>query len=69
MVLEIKNRVPSRLNVNGKTIPCYNELKLMGITFDNELNSKSISRIFIRKHLINYMPSGEQEDTSQLKSI
>ena len=29
MVLGIKNRVPSRLNVNDKTIPCYNELKLI----------------------------------------
>ena len=52
MGLGVKNIAPFRLNVNGKIIPCSNEVKLMGI-----------SRIFVRKHLINYMPLGEEEDT------
>ena len=54
---------PFRLNVNDKIIPCSNEVKLLGITIDNELKFKSMSRISVRKHLINYMPSREQEDT------
>ena len=35
MVLGVKNIVPFRLNVNGKIIPCSNEVKLLGITNDN----------------------------------
>ena len=60
MVLGVKNLAPFRLNVNGKIIPCSNEVKLLGIQlFIMTLNLKSISRIFVRRHLINYMPSGE----------
>ena len=36
----VKNIAPFRLNVNGKIIPCSNELKLLGITIDNELKFK-----------------------------
>ena len=59
MFLGVKNIAPFRLNTNGKIIPCSNEAKLLGITIDNNLNLKSILRIFVRKHFINYMPSGE----------
>ena len=38
MILGVKNIAPFRLNVNGKIIPCSNEVKLLGITIDNELN-------------------------------
>ena len=58
MLLGVKNIVHFTINVNGKIIPCSNEVKLLRITIDNELNL-SISRIFARKHPINYMPSGE----------
>ena len=40
MVLGAKNIAPFRLNVNGKIIPCSNEVKLLGITIDNELKFK-----------------------------
>ena len=40
MVLGVKNIAPFRLNVNGKIIPCSNEVKLLGITIDNELKFK-----------------------------
>ena len=40
MVLGVKNIAPFSLNVNGKIIPCSNEVKLLGITFDNQLNFK-----------------------------
>ena len=59
MVLGVKNIAPFNLNVNGKIIPSSNEVKLLGITIDNQLKLKSISRSFVRNHLINYMPSEE----------
>ena len=40
MVLGVKHIAPFSLNVNGKIIPCSNEVKLLGITFDNQLNFK-----------------------------
>ena len=40
MVLGVKKILPFRLNVNGKIIPCLNEVKLLGITIDNELKFK-----------------------------
>ena len=40
LVFGVKNIAPFRLNVNGKIIPCSNELKLLGITIDNELKFK-----------------------------
>ena len=40
MVLGIKIRAPCRLNVNGKIIPCSDE----------------VLRISIREHPVNYMP-------------
>ena len=40
MVVGVKNIAPFSLNVNGKIIPCSNEAKLLGITFDNQLNLK-----------------------------
>ena len=40
MVLGIKITVPFRLNVNSKIISCSNEIKLLGITIDNELKFK-----------------------------
>ena len=30
-----------KLNDKGKIIPCSNEVKLLGITIDNELNLKA----------------------------
>ena len=40
MFLGVKNIAPFSLNVNGKIIPCSNEVKLLGITTDNQLNFK-----------------------------
>ena len=40
MVLGVTNMAPFRLKVNGKIIPCSNEVKLLGITIDNELKFK-----------------------------
>ena len=40
MVLGVKNVVHFTINVNGKIIPCSNEVKLLGITIDNELKFK-----------------------------
>ena len=40
MVLGVKNIASFRLNVNGQIIPCSNEVKLPGITIDNELRFK-----------------------------
>ena len=40
MVLGVKNIAPFNLNVNGKIIPSSNEVKLLGITIDNQLKFK-----------------------------
>ena len=40
VVLKIKNIAPFRLSINGKSIPCFNKVKLLGVTIDNELKSK-----------------------------
>ena len=40
LVLGFKNIAPFRLTVNSKIIPCSNEVKLLGITIDNELKFK-----------------------------
>ena len=40
MVLGVKNIVHFTLNVNGKIVPCSNEVKLLGITIDNGLKFK-----------------------------
>ena len=40
IVLGVKNIAPFRLFVNGQIIPCSNEVKLLGITIDNELKFK-----------------------------
>ena len=40
MLLGVKNIVHLTSNVNGKIIPCSNEVKLLGITIDNELKFK-----------------------------
>ena len=40
MVIWVKNIVHFTINVNGKIIPCSNEVKLLGITIDNELKFK-----------------------------
>ena len=40
MVLGDKNIVHFTTNINGKIIPCSNEVKLLGITIDNELKFK-----------------------------
>ena len=49
MVLGVKNIAPFRLNVNGKIIPCSNEVKLLGITIDNELKFKKHIEDFCKK--------------------
>ena len=36
IVLGVKNIVHFTINVNSKIIPCSNEVKLLGITIDNE---------------------------------
>ena len=66
MVLGVKNIAPFRLNVKGKISLCSNEGKLLGITIDNELKFKKhikdlckTASYIVRKHLINYMSSGE----------
>ena len=59
MVLGVKNIVPFRLNVNDRSIPCSNEVKLLGISIDNELKFKKHIKDFVRKHLKSYIPSGE----------
>ena len=40
MVPGAKNMVPFRLDVNGKIVPCSNEVKLLKITVDSELKFK-----------------------------
>ena len=40
MLLGVKNIVHLTINVDGKIIPCSNEVKLLGITIDNELKFK-----------------------------
>ena len=40
MVLGVKNIAPFSLNVNGKIVSCSNEVKLLGITIDNQLKFK-----------------------------
>ena len=40
MVLGVKNIWHFTINANGKIIPCFNEVKLLGITVDNELKFK-----------------------------
>ena len=40
MVLGVKNIVHFTINVNGKIIPYSNEVKLLGLTIDNELKLK-----------------------------
>ena len=40
MVLGVINIVHFTINVNGKIIPCSNEVKLLGVTIDNELKFK-----------------------------
>ena len=44
MVLGVKNMTPFRLTVNGKIIPCSNEVKLLVITINNELKFKKAYR-------------------------
>ena len=39
MVLGVKNIALFRLNINSKTIPFSNEVKLLGITVDNKFKS------------------------------
>ena len=41
MVLGVKTIVHFTINVNGKIIPCSNEVKLLGITIDNEFKFKN----------------------------
>ena len=40
MVLGVKNIVHFTINVNGKIIQCSSKVKLLGITFENELKFK-----------------------------
>ena len=40
MIFWVKNIAPFGLNVNNKNIPCSNEVKLLGITIDNDLKFK-----------------------------
>ena len=60
MVLGVKNIAPFSLNVNGKIIPCSNEVKLLGITtIDNQLNFKKIIEELCKKASYKLHPSGE----------
>ena len=49
MVLAVNHIVPFRLYVNGKTIPCSNEVQLLGIAIDNELKFKKHIEEFCKK--------------------
>ena len=49
IVLEDKNIAPFRPIVNGKTIPCSNEVKLLVITIDNELKFKKHTEDLCKK--------------------
>ena len=40
LIFWVKNIAPFGLNVNNKNIPCSNEVKLLGITIDNDLKFK-----------------------------
>ena len=40
MVLAVKNIVHFTINVNGKIVPCSNEVKLLGKTIDKDLKFK-----------------------------
>ena len=40
MVLAVKNIVHFTINVNGKVVPCSNEVKLLGKTIDKDLKFK-----------------------------
>ena len=40
MVLGVKKIAHFTINLNGKVIPCSNEVKLLGVTTDNELKFK-----------------------------
>ena len=54
--LELQIWRPLDLMLVAKLFPCSNKVKLLGITTDNELKFKSVPRIFVRNHRINYMP-------------
>ena len=49
MVLGVKNIAPFNLDVNGKIIPSSNEVKLLGITIDNQLKFKRHIEEFCKK--------------------
>ena len=51
MVLGVKNIAPFNLNINGKIIPSSNEVKLLGITIDNQLKFKKHIEERIRGYL------------------
>ena len=49
MVLGLKNIALFSLNVNGKIIPSSNEVKLLGITIDNQFEFKKHMEELINK--------------------
>ena len=49
MVLGVKSIVPFKLNVNGRIIPCSNEVELLGITIDNEFKFKKHTENLCKK--------------------
>ena len=49
MVVGVKNIAPFNLNVNGKIIPSSNEVKLLGITIDNQLKFKKHTEELCKK--------------------
>ena len=49
MVLGVKNIVHFTINVNDKIISCSNEVKLLGITIDNELRFKKHTEHLCKK--------------------
>ena len=40
IVLGVDNIAPLNLNIMGKIIPCFNEVKLLGMTVDNQVKFK-----------------------------
>ena len=45
------------LQIGDITTKSVSSVILLGITIDSKLGNKKISIIFLKKHIINYMPS------------
>ena len=50
------------LQIGDITTKSVSSVILLGITIDSKLGNKKISIIFLKKHIINYMPSEDYEN-------